>query len=172
MKFSHEISFGHTEEFHATLLQSRDGFDDVVGVESDMLNAWAAVIVDKLLNLRFLLAIGRLVNCQQHRFLVVGDNNCAQCRIFSVNQRIVHRPEAMELQAASVPISNRFHLQLRLVSVNVIDEVQIDFREIFENRVVAGVMHLIAGKENSFVTAFVDQRVGCVAVLEEIGNLI
>lgn len=78
----------------------------------------------------------------------------------------------MELQAASVPISNRFHLQLRLVSVNVIDEVQIDFREIFENRVVAGVMHLIAGKENSFVTAFVDQRVGCVAVLEEIGNLI
>lgn len=72
----------------------------------------------------------------------------------------------MEQQATNVPLGNRFHLQIRLVSHNMIDEVQVDFRQMLENRVGLDEMRFEAGKENSFVAGSVHQRVSCVAILE------
>ena len=50
------------EERTPRLLQARDGLDDVVGRERDVLHAGAAVELEVLLDLALALALGRLVD--------------------------------------------------------------------------------------------------------------
>lgn len=79
--------------------------------------------------------------------------------------RVVNRPEAMEHQTPDVPLSNRFHFQIGLVSNDMIDKLQIDLRQNLVQLIV-GVVRLEAGKEESFVSFAVDQSVSRVTILK------
>ena len=122
------VSVRHLQEFLSTFLQVNNAVDDVIGVQSDVLDASAAVVVDILLNLRFLLAVRRFVDRHFHGLLVVGDDDGAKRGVLCVDLRVVHGPETVELQATNVPLGGGFHLKIRLISDAVVDEVQIDFR--------------------------------------------
>lgn len=98
------------QELHAARPQTANGRKDVAGVERNVLHTGSGIIVDVLLDLRTLLAQGRLVDGHFDRLLVVADDNRTKRRVFGVDLLVVDRPEAMELQIALVPFGSVFHL--------------------------------------------------------------
>lgn len=79
--------------------------------------------------------------------------------------RVVNRPEAMEHQTSDVPLSNRFHFQIGLVSNDMIDELQIDLGQNLV-QLIFGVVRLKARKEESCVSFAINQSVSRVTILK------
>lgn len=69
----------------STSLQVAHSLNDVVSVESNMLDTSSAVVFYVLLNLGLFLAVGRLVNGHLHRLLEVGHHNGPQRRVLRMD---------------------------------------------------------------------------------------
>lgn len=128
-----------------------------------MLNTCTAIVVHIFLNLRFLLAIGRLVDGHLDSLLVVGHNNGTQRRVLGVYLRIVYRPETMELQDTLVPGSNALHLQIRLVTHHMIDKVKLGQRQILQQHILCAA--LVARQEVTRIAVTLYKSVSSIAVL-------
>jgi hypothetical protein len=106
-------------------------FDDVFCVHCYVLHPGAAVVVHILLDLRLALARSRLVDGHLDGLLIVGDHDGAQGRVLGVDLTVVHGPEAMEHQHVLIPLRYIRHLHVGLVSHDVVNGLQSNFRKQF-----------------------------------------
>jgi len=112
------------QELGAPSLKVAHRLDNVIGVESNVLDTTSSVVFYVLLDLRLLLSIGRLIDRHFHRLFVVRHHNGSKGGVLRMDLGVVHRPESMELQDPLVPGGHALHLQIRLVAHHVINEVQ------------------------------------------------
>ena len=128
-----------------------------------MLDAGAAVEIDVLLDLRFAHAVGWLVDGHLDLFVEVDHDDGAEGGVVGVDLFVIDGPEPMEVQHLFVPLSNRLHLAIRLVSDTMVDRTQINGRE---KRVqfLFQVVGLEAGEEESLVLTSLHERVNRVTV--------
>lgn len=113
----------HGEKLDAARAEALYGRNNVVGVEGDVLDAGAAVVLDIFGDLGLPLARGRLVDRYFNRLLVICHHNRTQCRIIGMYLGIVDRPEAMKLQFLLVPLARYFHFIVWLIANNVINKI-------------------------------------------------
>ena len=90
--------------------------DDVGGGEGNVLDTRAAVVFHKLLNLTLSLAIRGLVDGHFHCLVIISHHNGAKRTVLGVHLRVIHRPEAVELQHLHIPVRCRHHLLVGLVA--------------------------------------------------------
>ena len=112
-----------------------------------------------LLDLRLLQAVRRLVDGHLHVLVVVRDHHRAQCRVLRRDVLVVDRPQAVEAEDVLVELHHVFHLAVRLIADNVIDEQQP--RRL---RFAARLRRRVAREERSFVAVALHERVRHVAV--------
>ena len=72
------VSIRNGQEMHAASAQIPNGLDDIVGIESDMLNASTTIILDILFDLRLSLSRCRFIDGHLDSFLIVGHHNGSQ----------------------------------------------------------------------------------------------
>jgi hypothetical protein len=77
----------------------------------------------------------------------------------------------LNLPRQASPFGDSFHFEVWLVADDVINEVQVNFGQKFQNVVVSVVVRLEAGKESSLVALAVDHRVSRVTILERIADV-
>jgi len=75
------VGVGRREELHAPLPQRVNGGEDVRRRQRQVLHARAAVVLEVLVDLRLLLADGRLVQRELHAVVAVGDHLAHQRRV-------------------------------------------------------------------------------------------
>ncbi len=83
------------------------------------------------LNLRFSQARGGLVDGHLDRLLEVGDHNRSERGVLGVNHRVVHGPEAMELEHVLVPFGDGCHLLIGLIADHMVHIEQVGRRPFF-----------------------------------------
>lgn len=120
------VRLGHHQEVHAPRAEVADRGDDVLGVERDVLDSRASVVVDVLLDLALPLPRRWLVDGHLDGFLPVGHDDGAEGGVLGVDLRVIHRPEPVEHEVLLVPGGRVLHLQVGLVADDVVDEVQAD----------------------------------------------
>merc|ERR1719234_1998785 len=157
------VAVWNVEELHASCSQIINGGDDVKRPDGNMLNPCASIVVDVLLDLRFLLPWSWFVDWHLDCFFVVCYNNATQGRVVRVHLLIINRPESMEKQVVLIPLCGILHGEIRLVANDVIDEVKSIGRQCWrENVLVVG--NLIARQEESVVVLPFNKSMSCVAV--------
>ena len=134
--------------------------DDVVGADRHVLDARAAIKVEILLDLRFLLALRRLVDRKLHAVARVGHHLRAQRGVFGRDVLVVERDQLREAEDASVEVAPRVHLAPADVADAVIDELQAGLA-----RVPMRLARLDEARhEDPGVAVALDERVHGVAV--------
>ena len=88
-----------------------------------MLHTSTPIIINILLDLRFLLPWSWLIDGHLDSLLIVGHDHGPQGRVVGVHLRVIHRPEPVEQEVPLVPCSSVLHLQVRLVPHHVVYEV-------------------------------------------------
>ena len=152
------IAVRNVEKLLSSGSQVGDGLDDIMGPEvqrnrkfetnvmfsfkvnftppqGDMLNSSRSIEVHELLDLGLLLPRGRLIDRHLDGLLVVGDDHGAEGGVLGVDLRVVDRPEPVEQQVPLVPPGGVVHVELWLVSHDVVDVVDLRRRELSQQRV-------------------------------------
>ncbi len=129
------------EEHNTTGLHAKDGLNDVLGAHSDVLNTRASIVVAELLDLTLSLAIGRFVDGHLDLLVEVSHHDGAQRRELGVDHLVIDRPESMEVEHLLVPLSDRFHFSIWLVTDAVIDVEKLGNG----NQAVQGLTQVMSG---------------------------
>jgi hypothetical protein len=119
------VAVGHLQELHSPLLQVPHRFDDVLGVEGDVLHPSSPVVLHVLLDLALLLPGSGLVNRELDVLLPVAHHDGPQRRVFGVDLLVVDGPKPVELEDRFVPFRHRLHVTVGLIPHHVVDEVQL-----------------------------------------------
>src|SRR6202022_1906695 len=83
------VSPGYSEELDSSVSQFRDRLDDVVGRNRDVLASWSLIEFEIFVDLRFLLALRRLVERELDAAVPVGDHLRHQRRVLRGDRLVV-----------------------------------------------------------------------------------
>ena len=93
------------------------------------------IIIDIFLNLTLPFSRGRFIDGHLDSFLVVGHHNGSESTVLRVQLAVLHRPEAMPHQVLLVVLHDGHHLEVGLISNNVVDEQKVWFVEVVVQRI-------------------------------------
>ncbi len=152
-------------KFDALLLQSRDGGEDVVGGEGDVLDAGAVVEVEVLFDLRFAAAFGGLVDGELDVAVAVGHDFGHERGVFGGDVVVVEVLVEREAHDLGVEVDPLVHGVPADVADDVVDVEQADGAGdgVFGHGAVAG-------QEGAGVVVALDEGVERVAVGGDAGD--
>ena len=104
------VGMRHAQEFDALFAQLVHRVQNVVGGQRDVLHAGAGIKVEILLDLRFLFALGRLVDGEFHIAVAVGHHLGHERRVFGGNILVVEVLVEREAHDVGVEIDPLVHL--------------------------------------------------------------
>ena len=151
------------EELDATRFHASHRLDDVLRAHCDVLHARTTVVLAELLDLTLPHALGWLVDGHLDLLIEVRHDRGAQRRVVRMNHLVVYRPEAMEVEHALIPLSDRLHLTVLLVAHAVVDVEKLGNG----HEAVQGLLQmvlLVAGKEGAIVVHALYEGVDCVTI--------
>jgi len=120
-----------------------------------MLDTSSDVEVAVFLNLTLLLALGRFVDGELNDFIKIGHDDGVEGRVFSMHHLVIDGPESMEVEGLFVPVSSGDHFVFRLVSDDVVDDVELGGGKNFIEG-ISEVVFLEAGEESTLVVLSID----------------
>ncbi|KAL2282049.1 hypothetical protein FJTKL_11121 [Diaporthe vaccinii] len=152
---------GHVDELHAARPQGGHGGQDVGRLDGDVLDARARVEDDVLLDLRPLLAEGRLVDRHLDDLVGARHDNALERGELGADLAVVDGPEPVEAQAPLVELARRHHGVPVLVADAVVDAGHLDVRQ--GDRGGGQLCLTEPGEEDALVAVPADERVRRVA---------
>lgn len=155
------VGIRNVEEFNSPSSHILDCWDDCWGIKSYMLHTSIFIVVHKLLNLRFSLSIGRLIDGNLDIFIIVSHDNRPEGRVLGVNHRVINRPESVESKSIFVILYDWFHFKISLIANNVINFCEINVRQNIVQHFFQ-MMDLVARKEGTGVVDVLNESVSCV----------
>lgn len=151
------------QEEDTTVFHAGHCLDNVLRAHGDVLHTWASVVVTELLDLALTLAVCRLVDRHLDFLIEVGHDDRSERTEVRVDHFVIDGPEAVEIEHLLVPLCNRLHLTIGLVTDTVIDVQEFrDWNQAVEDLSLR--MIVVAGHENSGVVEALHERVNCVAI--------
>lgn len=120
-----------------------------------MLDTSSDVKIAVFLNLTLLLAFSGFVDGELDNFIKVSHDDGIESRVFSVHHLIIDGPESVEVKGLFVPFGSGDHFVFRLVSDDVINDVELGGGKDFVEGVLK-VVFLEAGEESALVVLAVD----------------
>jgi len=120
-----------------------------------MLDTSADVEIAVFLDLALLLALGGFVNGELDSLVKISHDNGAEGRVFSVHHLVIDGPESVEFKDLFVPFSSGNHFVFRLVSDDVVNDVELGGGKDFIEGVLE-VVFLVARKESTLVFLAID----------------
>lgn len=120
-----------------------------------MLDTSSDVEVAVFLDLALLLALGGFIDGELDNFIKVSHDDGVEGRVFGVHHLVIDRPESVEIEGLFVPVSGGNHFVFRLVSDDVVNDVELGGGKNFVEG-ISEVMFLEAGEESALVVLSVD----------------
>lgn len=120
------ISVRNCQELNPSFHQCSHSFNDSLSPQSDVLCSWSMIVIHKLLHLRLLLGYCWLSYWNLDVFIVISHDDGSKGRVFSVNDLVVSRPEAMQVHDLFVVLDDRLHLEVGLVADHVVYLLELD----------------------------------------------
>src|SRR5688500_2829208 len=161
------IGVGCVEELEPALLHRRDGRDDVLRLERDVLDAGAAVELEVLVDLALPLPLGRLVDRELDLAAAVRHHLRHERRVLGLDLVVAEVDDVRHPEDALVELDPVVHPAELDVADDVVERAQSDARP---SLAVFG-RSAVAGEVRPRVLAAVDERVDRVAVGADRGEL-
>lgn len=121
------------------------------------------VIINVLLNLGLSFSCCRFIDWHFDIFIIVSDYNRPKGRIFSMDHLVIDCPETVKTQSFFIVFDNRFHLQIGLISNDVINALEFDRLEESIKNFLVGV-RLKSWQERSSIVNVLNESVGSFSI--------
>src|SRR5579862_7070901 len=127
----------HAQKFDSLVLQPPHGVDDVVGGHGNVLHTGTVIILQVFLDLRFALALSRLVDGKFHALVAIAHHLRHQGRVLRADVLVVEMLEQAEAHHIAIEIHPAVHLVPTYVAHHVVDMFQ-PYRAAHRVRLVDG----------------------------------